>query len=223
MNNMKVYVAFAIVLILVAVFAVAEGAWHYEGRQPEPHQPGTAAQASTTTQSSNTSATTSSPPPSVNQPFQSSMKSYRDPDGYFSIKIPSSWTAGQDGTGSSGGDKVESIALNSANNNDQIEIDVTEESSSCKNVPPHNSLNATLGGLPAQYYPPPYGWWTVFADDATFQISSDYPGADRIESGGPPDPSFSPPVSPAIASSSQELVNAVINSFQPTNFQQLSC
>lgn len=223
--NKKIFLGFTTILVVVIVLAIPGVVGYYKDRKPEPHR-ASMAQNSTTTQSSNTPATTSSTPQLAGQASQISTKVYSDPGGYFSIVIPSSWTVsvGRAGSLEVGGYsyKSEGVALRSADKTEFITVEVYEGKPVCSSLPAQNSFNATLAGLPAQYIPTA-GAWTLYTANAIFGIDYFYPGANITQSGGPPDPNSVPPISPALTSNSQELVNTVIDSFHPTNAQKLNC
>jgi hypothetical protein len=160
------------------------------------------------------------------------MKSYSDPDKYFSIDIPATWKSSLTGLASIDGHKAEGINLSSDGSTFYdsqgavVYVNVEEGQPTCSEVAmSQNKPNTTVGGLPATYRVDP-GDWMLFTNSATFTISYIFPGANVVDSGGLMIPANAPkpkPVSQDEIDAYQQMVNKIVNTFRPTNPKLLSC
>jgi hypothetical protein len=159
--------------------------------------------------------------------------SYRDPAGFFTIRIPPAWQAtlstGEGSDGDSTGSYSYSFESVNLGPGTRLPRDIYV---AVYVVPIPNdfarhwtcaawkgTVNATVAGLPAYAFG---GTWLLNTEDAHFQISTPFssnPGGPVLLSGTPPPT----PVPPAAASAKQQLLETVISTFHPNPATPLRC
>lgn len=113
---------------------------------------------------------------------------YNDPWGYFSMKIPNSWTTSRDiaegtvglGTANQQTQDIEENQL-AQSYGTGVEIQIYLGAPACPLSPPPT---ATFAGLPASY-DPLLNAWTISVTKATIVITVAFPDSGAVEHGGP--------------------------------------
>ncbi|HLZ24856.1 MAG TPA: hypothetical protein VKQ30_22270 [Ktedonobacterales bacterium] len=165
-----------------------------------------------------------------------SWQTYRDPAGYFTIRIPPAWRASAGTSQATMGDSTGSFSTQ----NEDVTVGTNTylllgtgvgiyvqpipnayaRQWMCRNT--LGPLNTTLAGLPASYQ----SWtWLLDTSAAHFQISTSFPGGGSphtspVMTGKSLPPS---PVPQATVSANEQLVQLVVSTFRPIPDVSLVC
>jgi len=158
------------------------------------------------------------------------IKTFNDPDNYFSIQVPSTWNTTSSnavekkglGTDHETTHTIKIINFFSSAARVGVVVQIYEETPSCNDIPNSPAMHeAVLAGLPA-IFDPSRRMWILQTTNATFIITYAYPGV-----GGYHNPinrsGYVTPVPQAVRDADQHLVNSIISSFLPKNLQPLRC
>ena len=212
-------------VVLVVLFALAFALLRQPGSQtPLGLIPAGAPRAQTPI------GTASSP---AGAPVPADWVTYRDPAGFFTIRIPPQWHATVSTGKGWSGDRTGSYSYTSENVNLGPGTRVPRDTYADVYIQPipnafarqwnckafNGPFDSTIAGLPATDLG---GTWLLNTEDAHFQISTPFsfnPGGVEIHAGSP----LPTPVPPATVSAEQHLVEMVISTFRPIPATPLRC
>jgi hypothetical protein len=158
---------------------------------------------------------------------------YRDPAGFFTLRIPPQWHATVSTGEGWAGDRMGSYSYTSENVNLGPGTRLPRDTYVDVYIQPipnafarhlnctagNGPVNATVAGLPATDLG---STWLLNTEDAHFQISTPFsynPGGVEIHAGSP----LPTPVPPATVSAEQHLIEMVIATFRPIPATPLKC